>query len=151
VGEAEHGVPEDKATASVLNNNAVEVLIRPVDVSLAIASGQRVKGDCDDFSQYAACLLWALQVPCVFVTVAADTKYPNVYSHVYVASYQDGERKVLDCSHGLFSGWEVPNRFGKLKEWDIVQSAAENESPKGLILLLAFAGGLYLAKKEGWV
>lgn len=99
----------------------VEVLIRPVDMSQMCARGscQRT-GDCDDHAMYGAALLLALGRRVKFCTVAADGSDPSRYSHVYLASYPpEGGRVPLDLSHGAYCGWEVPNRFGKMREWSV--------------------------------
>jgi hypothetical protein len=92
----------------------VEALIRPVDMSTMPVPRH---GDCDDFSMYTASLLLALGVPVSFVTVAA-TPGNNDYSHVYVATYQNGVRVPLDTSHGDRPGWETP-RAHRIKEWEV--------------------------------
>jgi len=102
----------------------VEVLIRPRDMSVMCMDGScRRAGDCDDFSMYLASLLLAAGIPCNFVTVAADARAPEQFSHVYVAAYPGGyasrERVPLDASHGACVGWEVENRFGKRQEWPV--------------------------------
>lgn len=101
----------------------IEVIIRPVDMAQYIDQGRAI-GDCDDFSMYCACLLNVLGVPCSFVTVAADGRAPDQYSHVYVAAYprdEYGQRRriAMDTSHGDYPGWEVPNQYGKLSEWSV--------------------------------
>lgn len=96
----------------------VEVIVRPLDMMGYVQQGNAV-GDCDDFSMYCAALLESQGIPCKFVTVAADGRDPNQYSHVYVAAYPDGERVAMDTSHGSEPGWEVPNRYGKYREWAI--------------------------------
>lgn len=101
----------------------VEVLIRPVDMSQMCAGGgcQRT-GDCDDHAMYGAALLKVLGRTVKFVTVAADAADPSRYSHVYLVSYppeQPGARVALDLSHGAHCGWEVPNRYGKRREWSV--------------------------------
>ena len=101
----------------------VEVIVRPVDMARYIDEGVAI-GDCDDFSMYAAALLEARGIPCSFVTVAADARDPGQFSHVYVAAYPGdgagGRRRVaIDCSHGEYPGWEVPNRFNNRKEWPV--------------------------------
>lgn len=99
----------------------IETLIRPVDmVALCSSSGCRRAGDCDDFSMYGAALLTALGRRVCFVTVAADGRDPNAYSHVYLVSYGDGgERFPLDISHGPHPGWETANLYGKRREWPV--------------------------------
>jgi hypothetical protein len=94
----------------------VETLIRPRDI---LRLGQ---GDCDDFNAYTAALLIALGIEPRFVTLAADPRIPDRYSHVYLAAYiDDGDTRVaLDTSHGPFPGWEAGNCYGKRKEWPVM-------------------------------
>ena len=80
-------------------------------------------GDCDDFSMYAASLLTALDIPCNFVTVAGDESNPNIFTHVYVAAYPNGERVVVDASHGPECGWEVYRPSGRKQEWAVSGNA----------------------------
>jgi hypothetical protein len=109
----------------VKSPNVVEVLIRPLDVCMISDNlgANSVVGDCDDFSMYVAALLLSQGVPCCFVTVAADPMEPQMYSHVYVAAYPTTGRVAVDASHGKFVGWEAPNTFGKLREWDLFDAA----------------------------
>jgi hypothetical protein len=104
-------------------SNVVEVIIRPVDMAGYVENGVAV-GDCDDFSMYLAAMLEAVGIPSAFVTVAADGGAPDQYSHVYVVAWpvdEDGNRVRVACdaSHGEYPGWEVPNQFGKLREWPV--------------------------------
>ena len=115
----------DEPIAQALNSggeidpdDVVEVIIRPVDMAAYIDKGIAV-GDCDDFSMYLAALLLANGIGCGFVTVAADERAPGQYSHVYVVAYPDGVRVACDASHGEYPGWEVPNAFGKIREWGV--------------------------------
>lgn len=138
---------QDNVTGRWGGPGIVEVLVRPVDVSLFARQGVMVPGDCDDFSMYVAALLIVNLVPCCFVTVAADDSDPNAYSHVYVAAYPQGGRKAVDASHGKFCGWEVANRFGKCREWKVASSSAVQFGGGfggvewGTIAMLALAGG----------
>jgi transglutaminase-like putative cysteine protease len=111
---------KDEETAAPLQpyyaEDIVEVLIRPRDMSDALR-GQVGQGDCDDFTIYGAALLRALNVPVDFVTIAADSRDPNAYSHVYLAAYPAGRGRVaLDLSHGPFVGWESRTAYRK-REW----------------------------------
>lgn len=97
----------------------VEALTRPRDMAVL----RYKRGDCDDFCTYGAAMLTAQQVPCSFVTVAADPSMPDVWSHVYLAAYPDsgpyqGQRIPLDISHGPYIGWETPHAY-KRQEWPI--------------------------------
>lgn len=108
------GYPEDEV---------VEVSIRPIDMAKYVDEGKAI-GDCDDFSTYLAALLKANGIACSFVTVGADERVPDQFSHVYVVAYPvdewgQRERLPLDASHGEYPGWEVPNQFGKYKEWPV--------------------------------
>lgn len=144
--------------ASILTNpDVVEVLIRPVDVSLISRMGGTgfVQGDCDDFSMYVAALLLAQNVACTFATVAADPESPDAYSHVYVVAYpQAGKRVPVDASHGKHVGWEAPSRFGKMREWDLYESArGSSDIQAGALIAFALAGlgvwWMWQQSKEG--
>jgi hypothetical protein len=124
--------------ASTLDGPVVEVLIRPRD----LADMANPLEDCDGFSSLIAARARAAGIPCSFVTIAADARQPDRYSHVYLACYRDGQRIPLDVSHGPYPGWEAPNVYGKKKEWPI-------DGPDWDTLLLAAAVivGLYYAAK----
>lgn len=98
----------------------VEALIRPVDMASMCESGDCSRvGDCDDFSMYAAALLLAAGIPCAFVTVKADRADPSRFSHVYVAAYPGGGRRIpLDTSHGQYPGWETQSVYDRA-EWPV--------------------------------
>lgn len=98
--------------------DVVEVFIRPVDQELIIRTNGFGFEDCDGFELYAAALLVALGIPCSLVTIAADSKEPYRYSHVYLAAYPDGQRIPLDFSHGPMPGVEAPH-LGRIREWPI--------------------------------
>ena len=114
LGNGLSGFVNEKVTG-----DTVEFIIRPREMAKLVANG-RACGDCDDFSMYLAGILQAVGVDWAFVTVAADERAPDQYSHVYVRVYpegQGGEAMALDASHGAYPGWEVPNAFGKLRVW----------------------------------
>ena len=144
---------EDSSIVS--SPEAVEVLIRPVDVSVmsrTLGTGS-VIGDCDDFSMYVASLLLAAGVPCCFATVAADSSQPDSYSHVYVVAYpSDGVRIAVDASHGKECGWEAPNQFGKMREWDLFESSTlkATSAVNMLVLLGALALGYWWFNSQKW-
>jgi len=105
-------------------DDVVEILVRPIDISRQHAftdESGKVRGDCDDYTMYLACLLTAAGIPCTFTAVAADPHVANEYSHIYVCAYPRGEaiRLPLDASHGVQPGWETENRLGKRKEWPV--------------------------------
>lgn len=98
----------------------VEALIRPADQAL-LANPQ---GDCDDFAQYGAGHLLSRGVPCSYATVGVDSGAPQTFTHVYLVAYPKdgpyaGQRVPMDLSHGPHPGWEVPNPFGKFREWPL--------------------------------
>ncbi len=131
----------DEVTAQpftgMFRDGIVETLVRPRDMSAM--QGKRT-GDCDDFSMYLAALLTANNIPCKFVTLAADPADPSRYSHVYVAAYIDGQRLPLDASHGPHAGWEAPNKFWKRAEWPIAYGFPwEAAFVIGSLLVLAVA------------
>ena len=123
----------------------VECLKRPVDVSLEYArTGQKVEGDCDDWSMTCAALLQALGIECSFVTVGANAEDPTVFSHVYVTAYYGGQRVSMDTSHGLYAGWETPNLYGKFAEWPI----SPTSSWSGLGFAVVVAGLFAWTKRD---
>ena len=136
----------DEATAFSLpqiphRDTMVEVLVGPVDLSRAIAQGNRPAEDCDGFSMYVAALLEAAGIDSAFVTVAADPVDPSHYSHVYVVAFPAPDIRVpIDASHGHYAGWECPNRFGKRTEWPL-----KEQGHPFLVLGLLAAAALYAA------
>jgi hypothetical protein len=121
----------------------VETLIRPRDLVTFCATqgdGCVRQGDCDDFATYTASLLLALNIPCKFVTVAADSAAPDQYSHVYVAAYPAGQRIALDTSHGGYPGWET-KAYTRIREWGVGSPLTRMLVPLALI-----AGAAYLCR-----
>lgn len=143
------GFQRDEITAEpmrrFIDDEAVEVLIRPRD----LANMRQPKEDCDGFSTSTAAMLRSKGIPCSFVTIAADGREPNRYSHVYLACYPPGGQRIaLDVSHGEYPGWEAPNMFGKKKEWPI--DGPDLDSLCGWVFLIAGAW-FVVALVAGWV
>jgi hypothetical protein len=111
----------------------VEILVRPRDMHTQASK----LGDCDDFSMYTASLLVALKIPCTFVTLAGDPTHPQIFSHVYVAAYPNGNRVAMDTSHGSHCGWEASRPGGRKSEWPV-----NSDSPQSNIPLWFVAGAL---------
>ncbi len=92
-----------------------ELLIAP-NVLLAMNPAQ---GDCDDFSMVAAAIATNLGMRCRFVAVALEKDNPTRYSHIFIQVEDNvgpnGEKDwvTLDCSHGLYAGWEVQGQFNR--------------------------------------
>lgn len=99
-----------------------ELLIAPD----ALLSMQQPIGDCDDFSLLGASMLLGVGIPTSYVTVAADNKEKERFSHIYLKIYlidecqQDGTvpSMAMDISHGFYPGWETQDIFRK-REWFI--------------------------------
>ena len=109
-------------------DDVIEVIVRPLDMMGYVKKGNAV-GDCDDFSMYTAALLKANGIDSTFATVAASPEDPTQFSHVYTVGYPHDEnrnvvRVPMDTSHGEYCGWEVPDRWGKFKEWGAGTAAA---------------------------
>lgn len=122
----------------LLDGDVVEVLIRPRD----LADMNVPMEDCDGFASLTAARLRAMGVPCSFVTLAADSREPDRYSHVYLACYPNGRRVALDVSHGPYPGWEAPNVYGRKREWPI-----DGLDWEALVLGALMLAGLILAGK----
>jgi Transglutaminase-like superfamily len=87
-------------------------------------------GDCDDYSQLAGAMLGRLGYPSRIVTVKADQRQPDRWSHVYLDAYDSfGHRVPFDSSHGPEVGWEAPVHFGRA-EWE-GYDVTLNLSPRG--------------------
>lgn len=90
-----------------------ELLIAP-NVLLAMNPAE---GDCDDFSMVAAAIATSLGMAVRFVAVALEKNNPNRYSHIFIQVKDNvgpnGEKDwvTLDCSHGLYAGWEVSGQL----------------------------------------
>ena len=128
----------DETTGYEIDPQAIEVLVRPVDaVLLYQRSGHRTPGDCDCFSMLVAAALTAMDVPCAFVTVAADLENPSAWSHVYVVA-QPGtdQRCAIDASHGSYAGWEVPGVTG-YREWPLMGGGIQTAVVLGFLLAAA--------------
>jgi hypothetical protein len=104
-------------------NGGRDFLITP-DLLLAMNPPM---GDCDDFSMLVASMLICLGFIREFgrgwfVTIAADERDPDSYTHVYTKWYcADGSENpyiYIDASHGEYPGWESPKIFKK-REWEI--------------------------------
>lgn len=93
------------------NPNSKELLVTPE----VILSMNNPRGDCDDFSMLCCSMLLALGIPCSFVTIAADSKMPEQFTHVYCIS----GNIPMDCSHGKQVGWESPKIFRK-QIWPVI-------------------------------
>lgn len=88
-------------------DDVIEVLQRPIDVAMQYRmTGEKVKGDCDDFVMFATAIGAAADPNCEanYICVAAEPQYPGVLSHIYCS--MDGI--PCDASHGEYPGWEVP-------------------------------------------
>jgi hypothetical protein len=74
------------------------------------------------------------------MTVAADSKRPREFSHIYVVAYYKGQRIPLDFSHGPYPGWECPS--SRMKEWPVYETPVE----KAVLALtpVAIAGAIWL-------
>lgn len=106
--------------------DVVEILTWPTDMSNRHRqTGQRVPGDCDDFSMWVGSLLLARGIPYSLCVAAVDRHSPR-YSHVYGVGWPDGERLALDASHGLWPGWEVP------RIWEHVNPRKEYPVGRGI-------------------
>jgi hypothetical protein len=65
------------------------------------------EGDCPQFSMLAASMFRRCCIPCFFVTIAADPKYPTIFSHVYNAvEVAPGRLLPFDASNGPELGAE---------------------------------------------
>ena len=95
------------------NPDGEDFLITPI----ALATQVR-KGDCDDFSMLSATMLDIIGIESKFVTIAADGRYPNIFSHVYVIAKINNQWVGFDTSHGKSPGWQY-NKSTRYQAWSI--------------------------------
>ena len=80
------------------------------------------EGDCDDYSLLAATLLLAgTNLGVAFTTIKTHDERPNDWSHVYVSAITPEGVVALDCSHGPYTGWEMPDRFVSERKYWVVR------------------------------
>ena len=112
-------IEDEKQLAEIFaeaHPNGRELLIRPE----VLLSMNRPQGDCDDFSMLGCSMLRAVGVRTDFVTVAADSNSPGVWSHVFCqVTKQDGSKVAFDASHGDYVGWET-NKQGRRQVWPVM-------------------------------
>lgn len=85
-------------------------------------------GDCDDFTMLACALLLQLGIPAKIVTAKADRPEPWRWSHVYALAELPGDPIVLDCSHGIRPGQQIPYYY-QLRYWDARTGRAVRDIP----------------------
>lgn len=89
---------------------------------------QDPEGDCAQFSMLAAAMCRIFCVPCSFKTIAADPKYPTIYSHVYNVVDVGMCVMPFDSSNGPEPGAEYAIQC-KARVWP--QTLADDCKPKG--------------------
>lgn len=91
------------------------------------------EGDCAQFSMLAAAMFRNCCMPCFFVTIAADPKYPTIFSHVYNAvELAPGGLLPFDASNGPEPGAEYMLAMKK-RVWP--RTNPDNCSRKGKVML----------------
>jgi hypothetical protein len=122
---------EDTATGLaglwVARADIAEAIVRPQDIWTMYTRGATPREDCDGFSMFLSAMLKGQGVDCSYAVIAADSRDPSLYSHVYVAAYPAyGGRVPLDASHGPYPDWEFGRPYRK--EEFTVGSAVNSES-----------------------
>jgi hypothetical protein len=111
------------------NPPELEALVSPS----VMVRARNPQGDCDDFTMLACCFLECLGVPWEIVTVKADPRDSQRWSHVYaVASLEDGRRMPMDAAppDAKYPGWEVPpDHILRYQAWDQDGWPVERERP----------------------
>jgi len=92
-------------------SDALDLLIEPS----RLLTMPRPAGDCDDQVMLAGAMLTHAGVPVELVVTKSDEDDPTRWSHVFLqVVLENGQRYVLDCSHGPYPGWEVPRQYDRL-------------------------------------
>lgn len=79
----------------------------------------RKAGDCDDLSGLIAALAMAHGIQAAFVTIKADPRMPDEFSHVYTVLLINGKWLGADASvQKSYLGWEPGIQIGR-QEWRV--------------------------------
>jgi hypothetical protein len=90
---------------------ALDLLIEP---SLLLTM-PAAAGDCDCQELLAGAMLTRVGVPVELVATKSDEDDRDRWSHVFLqVVLEDGRRYTIDCSHGLYPGWEVPRQYARI-------------------------------------
>lgn len=77
-------------------------------------------GDCNSaFATTIAALLLSVGIPCFFRTVAADSRRPDSFSHVYTCAVVNGRELPLDPSVPFSRTGSEPTEIYKKRDWPI--------------------------------
>ncbi len=99
-------------------------------------------GDCPQFSMLAAAIFRVLNMDCLFVTIAADERFPDQWSHVYnTVEVYPGQYLPFDSSNGPEPGAEYSRPF-KRKVWQgFTGKGRKKETSAGMIHNFKAAAG----------
>jgi hypothetical protein len=105
---------------------ALDMLIAPA----VLVRDPAPREDCDGFTMLLCCLLKICGIPSVIVTVAADPRDQERWSHVFPMAQVNGEYMPMDCSHGKHPGWMVPRaHIFRWQAWDLAGNKVEAFPP----------------------
>ena len=104
----------------------LQLLIEP---SVLVRMNQ-MEGDCAIYSMMICAMLSCLGVPWELQTLSTNPTQPEIYNHVFLRCIlPDGRRIPLDCSHGKYPGWRVPeNNVLRSQVWDEQGNAIRDEA-----------------------
>jgi len=113
---------DDPVCSVVLGfDEELDMLIHPA----RLLTMQRPSGDCDDFTMLTCSMLLCADIPCEIVTIKADPRDPNRYSHVYAQAITLEGIVPMDCSqsaqHGYPVGWQPEAGVTERTPWGIMQ------------------------------
>jgi Transglutaminase-like superfamily len=113
---------DDPVCSMILGfDEELDMLIHPA----RLLTMQRPSGDCDDFTMLTCAMLLCADIPCEIVTIKADPRDPNRYSHVYAQAITLEGIIPMDCSqsaqHGYPVGWQPEAGVTERTPWGIMQ------------------------------
>jgi hypothetical protein len=87
-------------------------------------------GDCDDFTILICALAATIGFRCRIVTVSADPRAPEIFSHVYPELNVGGRWIALDAARRNAAFGRTPARYYRKRVWDV--SSPEYQDVAGL-------------------
>lgn len=105
---------EDEIQLALDGHHPSSELLRTPEYLLTI----QPEGDCDDYSLLTATLLLAgTNLGVAFGTIKTRDDRPMDWSHIYVVAVGPGGPIAMDCSHGPYVGWEMPDKFVRVRKY----------------------------------
>jgi len=81
------------------------------------------RGDCDDYTTLVCSLLGTIGMKCRMVTIAADSRDPDQFSHIYPETYVDGQWVTVDAARRHPEFGKQPANYSRKRWWAVDDEA----------------------------